>query len=199
MLARHISGMPVVDGDGKLLGMVSEGDLIRRVELGSHRPARSWWLELLTTNEEVAQKYVKSHGSRVDDVMTQAVTTVTPDTDIAQVAMVLEKNRIKRVPVVEGGRLVGIVSRADLLRAFAVADGEGEASRDDASLRARLVEHLAGQPWAGATVNVIVSDGTVSLWGICDSAEQHEAYLVAARETPGVRGVEDHMVRAPVA
>ena len=198
MLDKGISGIPVVDGEGQLKGLVSEGDLMRRVETGTDQQRQSWWLKLVTMSQDDAADYVKSHSTRVADVMTHPVISVSPDSDISEVAMLLEKHRIKRVPVVDGGRLVGLVSRADLLRALAVASRIEEASADDNTIRDRLLEHLEKQSWYRGTINVIVKDGIVNLWGVYEDASQHEAFLVAARETPGARGVEDHMMKQPL-
>lgn len=199
MLTQGVSGLPVVDGDGRLRGIVSEGDLMRRAETGTADAPRSWWLRLFGDEEEEARQYIKSHGATAGDVMTRGVTTVGPDEDIASIAMLLEKKRIKRVPVVDGEKLLGIVSRADLLRGLATHGSLGRtAPAGDREIRDALVAHLASQPWASsAMVNVIVNDGVVNLWGVYDSRDQHQALLVAARNAPGAKGVEDHMTFTP--
>jgi CBS domain-containing protein len=196
MLDRGISGLPVVDANGRLCGMVSEGDLMRRSEAGTANRPRSWWLRLLSSHDAAAEDYVKTHGATVADVMTSKVTSVTPDTDVSDIAMTLEKGRIKRVPVVEGGKLVGLVSRADILRLLATSTiPRSTTASDDNAIRTVLLEHLDKQEWAAGTVNVVVQDGVINLWGLYDTDEQHQAYLVAARNAPGSKGVEDHMQR----
>jgi CBS domain-containing protein len=118
LLASRISAVPVIDEQGELLGIVSEGDLMRRAEAGTDR-SRSWWLEYLTGKQVLAAEYVKSHSHKVTDVMTRSVITATPDTSLSEIATLLERNRIKRVPIVQNGKVVGIVSRANLLQALA--------------------------------------------------------------------------------
>lgn len=199
LLAARVSAVPVVDAGGRLLGIVSEGDLMRRTETGTDAAPRSWWLRMFRSGESGARDYIKTHGTTAGDVMSRPVVTVGPDEDIASVALLLEKKRIKRVPVATNSELLGIVSRADLLRGLAthgpLAAGQ---PADDRAIRDALVEHLAGQSWAtSAFVNVTVNDGVINLWGAFDSKEQHEALLVAARNTAGARGVEDHMSLDP--
>ena len=195
LLERRISAVPVVDAEGRVLGIVSEGDLIRRPEVAGAR-RRSWWLSLLSGSEDDPGEFVRRHGGQAADVMTREVVTVSEDTPVADVARRLEERGIKRVPVVRRGRLVGIVSRADLLRGLASARKRarpaGRAS--DRAIREKLMKRLEPEPWAPlGQFNVIVTDGVVHLWGLVDSPEQRRALQVAARETPGVRGVEDHL------
>jgi CBS domain-containing protein len=195
MLAQGVSGIPVLDRDGRLRGLVSEGDLMRRAETGTDVARRSWWLRMFGSGENAARDYIKTHGATAGDVMSHPVVTVGPDEDIANVALLLEKKRIKRVPVAEDAKLLGIVSRADLLRGLATRGPLAlERPAGDREIREALVAHLTTQPWAtSALVNVTVNDGVVNMWGVFDSREQHEALLVAARNAPGARGVEDHM------
>ncbi len=197
LLEKRISGVPVVDAGGRLVGIVSEGDLVRR--LGDEEGGgRSWWLGLLATPEERAEAYVRAHGRRAADVMTRNVVTVSPDTPLAAVARLLEERHIKRVPVVENGRLVGIVSRADLLRALATKGPEA-ASADDRALRERLQKELekAGLDYH-PYVNIVVADGVVHLWGIVSSRREAEALRVAAENVEGVKAVESHLAVRPV-
>jgi CBS domain-containing protein len=195
LLERRISAVPVVAADGRVLGIVSEGDLIRRPEVGGAR-RRPWWLSLLTGSGNDPAEYVKAHGGQAADVMTRQVVTVTEDTPAGDIARLLEERRIKRVPVLRRGRLVGIVSRADLLRGLASTRARsrrtGRAS--DRAIREKLIKRLAREPWAPlGQINVVVTDGVVHLWGLVDSAEQRRALQVAAREISGVRAVEDHL------
>jgi len=195
LLERRISAVPVVAPDGRLLGIVSEGDLIRRPEVAGPR-RRSWWLSLLSGAGDDPAEYVKAHGGRVGDVMTRPVVTVREDTAVADIARLLEERRIKRVPVVRSGKLVGIVSRADLLRGLASLRTRARptARATDRAIRDRLLKRLARESWAPlGQLNVIVTDGVVHLWGLADSPEQRQALQVAAREVNGVRGVEDHL------
>ena len=196
LLKNKISAVPVVDADGRLLGIVSEGDLMRREETGTETQ-RSWWLSAFTSTDEAAEDFVKSHGRLARDVMTRDVVTVGEDTSLAEVARMLEQHGIKRVPVVRDDRVVGVVSRANLLQSLAAAPAAPSAPAtavDDATIRARFLEALEQQSWR-ATIhsNVIVSDGIVHLWGLVPSEEQRDALRVLAENIEGVRAVKDHI------
>jgi CBS domain-containing protein len=195
MLENRISGLPVIDGQGRLVGLISEGDLLHRAEMGTQqRPRRSWWLNLISGPTGAADDYIKSHSRKVRDVMTQSVVSVSPDASINDIVRVLERHRIKRVPVLDNGQLVGIVSRANLLQALASAAEVHEPSADDRTLRDRVLAELAAQPWApDYTENIMVKDGIVHLWGSVSTESQHHALRVAAESVPGVKGVEDHV------
>lgn len=194
LLERRISGVPVVDADNRVLGIVSEGDLMRRAEAGTAR-RRSWWLELFSEDSALAREFVKTHGLRAADVMTSHVVSVTETTGVADIAELLESRGIKRVPVVRDGRLVGIVSRADLLRALVAAkDSAKPAATSDAALRDEIFARLRAQPWGETLMlNVVVEDGRVELWGATRSEEQREAIRVLAERVPGVRAVRDEL------
>lgn len=200
LLERRISAVPVVE-DGRLVGLVSEGDLLHRHEIGTDRdrPARSWWLGLIAGGPgEAAAQYVKSHAMRARDVMTRDVITVDEDTPIATIAARLEAHHIKRVPVLRGGRPVGIVSRTDLIRALAARPRSTEPprARSDESIRRELLAELERQPWwRSSASSLTVTDGIVHYWGILDYGEQTDAARVAAENVPGVRKVEDHRMR----
>jgi CBS domain-containing protein len=199
LLTRGVSALPVLDGD-RLVGIVSEGDLIRRAEIGTDERPRSWWLRLLTDNATLAKEYTKSHAERVRDVMTRKVVVVAEETPLTEVAAILEKNRIKRVPVVRDGRLVGIVSRANLIRGLAAAKATPlpSAAPDDRAIRAKVLETLRAQPWASLDEGgITVANGTVEFWGVYNSEEEREAARVAAETVAGVGKVEDHRVRIP--
>lgn len=190
-----ISAAPVLDAKGKLVGIVSEGDLMRRDESGTtHR--RSWWLDMLTTRDELASQYVKEHGRRAADVMTRNVITVTPDTELSEVANLLERHSIKRLPVVEEGRLVGLISRANLIQALAALHDRlpSETSADDAAIRDEVIARLRGEPWTPLLLNVIVKDGAVGLWGFVRSADEKDAARVAAESVRGARAVDDNLI-----
>jgi CBS domain-containing protein len=194
LLEHRISGVPVVE-HGRLIGFVSEGDLLHRQEIGTERKAAgSWWLRLFGV-EGPAADYVKSHASRARDIMTREVVSVAPDTGLAEIATLLEKRRIKRVPVLSEGNLVGIVSRANLVRAIATARPTSSRVTPpvDSAIRGRLLAELGHQSWwAGPNSQVIVMDGVVHYWGVARSDIEREAARVAAENVPGVRGVEDH-------
>ena len=200
LLTNRISAVPVVDNDGKLLGIVSEGDLMRRAEAGTGR-RRSWWLAMLTGREMLAADYVREHSRKVTDVMTRNVVTATPETPLQDIATLLEKNGIKRVPIVKDGKVVGIVSRANLLQALASLRKQIEGSApNDPDIRERVVARLNAEPWSRPSlINVIVQDGTVELWGIVDSQTEKKAVRVAAEVTPGVRAVNDNLIICPAA
>ncbi len=199
MLAHHISGVPIVDKSQRVLGMVSEGDLMRRPESETERKS-SWWLEAVFSARDKAEDYIKAHGTTAGDVMTRDVLTVGEDMSVGDVARLLEQRRIKRVPVVRDGKLVGIISRANLLHGL-VAGGPGELRTDvadDRSIRAALFKTLADEAGINtAMVNVIVTDGVVQLWGVVDSAREKKAAQVAAETTAGVKSVENHLGQIP--
>src|SRR5208337_3918369 len=144
LLERRISAVPVVDDGGKLVGIVSEGDLLHRSEAGTERP-RSWWLRLMAEDDSLAADYVKAHGHKVADVMTQNVITATPETPLDAIAILLEKNSIKRVPIVKNGQLVGIVSRANLVQAVASAPKWLDIPLSDSTIRDKMLAHLKAQ------------------------------------------------------
>jgi CBS domain-containing protein len=200
LLKNKISAVPVISQSGKILGIVSEGDMLRRVESHTLRH-RSWWLRLLTADTTLRDEFVKSHSHKVVDVMTREVLTVSPETPLGEIASVLEKNAIKRVPVVKGGKLVGIVSRANLLQGIATIGKtiKPAVAVDDATLREKVISQLDRQPltWR-SLINVIVHDGTAELWGMVDSESEKRAVRVAAETTPGVRAVADNLIVSPI-
>jgi len=199
LLDNNISGAPVVGEKGELVGIVSEGDLIRRSETGTSK-RHSWWLELLSNERTLAAEYVKSHSRKVADVMTSDVITAKPETPLGEIAAMLERNRIKRVPIVEGGKIVGLVSRANILQALASATKKlpSLANADDSQLRKEVVARLAAEPWRPSMLTVTVQDGTVDLWGLVHSVEQKKAARLAAELTPGVRAVVDNIIIQPI-
>jgi len=199
LLSHNISGVPVVDDRDRLVGLVSEGDLLRRTESGTERQ-RSWWLSLLASPEERARDYIKTHGRTAEQVMTREVVTVTPDTQVGEIAQILERRRIKRVPVVENGKIVGIVSRANLLHGLATHKDRISVtpSPDDRSIRAEVQALVAKEDWiTHGNLNVLVADGTVELWGWVDSEDERKALMIAVREMDGVKGVIDHLGSVP--
>lgn len=196
LLSNGISAAPVLDASGNLVGIISEGDLMRRPEAGTER-RRAWWLDALSANEVLADQYVRSHARQVGDAMTRRVITVTPETPLREIADLLERKQIKRVPVVQGKTMVGIVSRANLLQALAASSDEisPAATPADGILRDQVVRELESKPWAHTTlVNVIAHDGTVDLWGMVDNASEKKAMRIVAESTPGVRAVNENLV-----
>jgi CBS domain-containing protein len=202
LLENRISAVPVVGDDGEVVGIVSEGDLLRRAEAHTER-RRSKWLELLLDRNVAAADFVKTHGREAKDVMTTDVVSVGPDTELVEIASTLERRRIKRVPVVEGGKVVGIVSRANLLQALVARPPETKPDATlsrDAEIRRELNGRLRTVPGVNMQrVNAVVEDGTVFLWGTVKSSDQRRALTVAAESVPGVTRVEDrlHLDRFP--
>jgi CBS domain-containing protein len=201
---RGISGAPVADANGRLVGIVSEGDLLHRAEIGTarrHRERRrSWWLDDFAS--KAARDYIKSHAQTVRDIMTPDVVTVTEDTDLGEVAALLEAKRVKRVPVMRDGKIVGIISRANLVRALSAMKGAPPPEReaDDRSIRTQLLRELGREEWARIwPEDVIVRDGVVHFWLSADETDdKRRALRVAAETIPGVRGIEEHLVPTPL-
>jgi CBS domain-containing protein len=192
---RGISAVPVVDKDNRVIGMISEGDLLHRAETGTEQ-RRSWWLEMIASTNQLAADYIKSHSGSVKDVMTRDVISVSDTTPVADVAILLETNRIKRVPVLRDGKLVGIVSRANIVRALAMTVDEPSSSAEanDRTIRDKLLAELKAQRWAEVSpANITVKDGVVHLWSSYYSEQEKRALVVAAQNIPGVQRVEDHM------
>jgi CBS domain-containing protein len=196
MLERRISGVPVVDAERKVLGVVSEGDLIRRPEIGTDR-IPSGWLEVFLSGEGSARDFVKSHGRMAREVMTQPAICVAPGTPLAEVVQLMERHRVKRLVVVEHGKLAGLVSRADLLRAVVAREADAPAAASDLAVEARIEQMLRDEAWAtSAYVHAQVEKGIAHLWGTVESAAQREALIVAVRDVPGVSRVEPHLGRS---
>jgi CBS-domain-containing membrane protein len=195
MLDRGISGLLVVDASGVLVGIVTEGDLLRRDELGTER-RRSWWLRLLASPGRQAADFTRTHGRKVDDVMTRDVISVDANAPLEQIVALMEEHRVKRVPVLDGDRVAGVVSRADLLRALAVVAREHrETAADDRTIRERILDTLTRESWAPkTTLNVTVVNGVVDLWGTISNDQERRAICVIAENTPGVTKVLDHLV-----
>lgn len=189
----RISALPVVDDSGALIGIVSEGDLLRRAEIGTERH-QSWWLEFVAGPAKLAGDYIKSHAGTVRDVMTKSVLTVTEETSVADIAEMLESKRIKRVPVVKGKAVIGVVSRANLIQALAAQKKTPvPASADDGTIRTEILARYRKERWAASpNTNVVVKDGVVELWGFTSSEEEIAAYRVLAEGVPGVKKVVDH-------
>jgi CBS domain-containing protein len=195
MLQHHISGLPVIDKEGKLVGVLSEGDFLRRRETKTER-RRSRWLEFLMGPGRMAAEYSHSHGSKVSEVMTTDVQTVSEMASLEDIVELMERKRIKRVPVLCGGQVVGIITRSNLMHAMvSMARAAAPVAADDAAIRKQLLAEVDKQEWApAATTNVVVHDGVVELWGLIVDERQREALKVAAENIPGVKEVKDHLV-----
>ena len=198
LLAKHdASTLPVVDTDGNVVGMIGDLDLMRRPEIGTakHHP---WWMEAMTPASKLAGEFAKSHGRRVSEVMSTQVISASEDTPLGDIANLLEKHRIKRVPILRDGKLVGMVSRSNLIQALASSHGgPHDAAESDRDIRSILLTQLGEQDWTDfGSRNVIVTDGVVHLWGLVGSEEQRKALTALAEGVPGVVGVSDEMIPA---
>jgi len=193
MLKHHISGLPVIDNHGKLVGILSEGDLLRRGEIETERK-RSVWLDALFGPADGAADYVHSHGLTVK-VMTPDPITVTENTTLDEVVRLMENRKVKRLPVLRDGKVIGIVSRANLMRALlSIHRTTPQSSDDDAAIREHVLAEVRRHDWtSGAAVDVVVQSGMVDLWGTVGDLAQREALKVLAENVPGVVRVEDHL------
>ena len=194
MAEAGVSALPVVDASQALLGIVSEGDLVRRAELRTAR-RRSWWLELFTTPETMAKDYIKEHAPKVREVMSSPVISIAERTPLAEIARLLERHGIKRVPVLSGRAVTGIVSRADLVKALARQTSEPPAETSDGAIRNTFLQRYRAQPWApaGGGIGFSVSGGVVVLSGLVNAKEQKDALAVMAETIPGVVKVENEI------
>jgi CBS domain-containing protein len=194
MQQHRISGLPVVNVAGALVGVVTEGDLMRRAELGTERK-RSTWRTFLSTQGTLAEEYIRSHGRNVAEVMTADPVTIGEDASLEDVIHLMETHRIKRLPVVKDGALVGIVSRANLVQALAgLLRGGAAVHEDDVSVRDAVRAEIDKLPWAAKEfVSVTVKDGIVDLWGTFTAYRQDEAAIIAAQNVPGVKEVRSHL------
>ncbi len=195
MLQHKISGLPVVDASGRLQGVITEGDFLRRSETGTQR-RHPRWLEFLLGPGRLATEYVQASGRKVSDVMTPDVYTATEDAPLERVVHLMERHRVKRIPVMRGDTVVGIVTRANLMRALAsLALAEQPAAADDAAIRERLLAELNKQRWAPVgLIDVVVKDGVVKLSGALTDERERQAIRVAAENIAGVKKVEDHLI-----
>ena len=195
MLRARISGLPVIDAEGTLRGIVTEGDFLRRAETGTER-RRPRWLEIVLGPGAKAQAYAEAHARRVETVMTAEVATVAPDTPLDEAVRLMEKRHVKRLPVVENDRVVGIIARANLLHALAqIAPEIPPAALSDKAIRERLNAELEKHSWARhGLVDATVRNGVVELWGTIFDEREREALKVAAENVPGVTAVRDHLM-----
>jgi CBS domain-containing protein len=193
MLDNHISGLPVVDDTGKLVGIVSDGDFMRRSEIGTQRK-RARWLQFLVGPGKEATEFVRASGRRVADVMTPDPITASEDTTLDSLVETMEKHNIKRVPIVQFGRITGIVTRTNLLRAVAqLAREVPDPTADDDHIRERVTRAIEQNDWRPLGLQVTVKDGVVHLHGIITDYRWRDAAVVAAQNVSGVRQVHDHL------
>lgn len=197
MLRHHISGLPVVNSLGNLTGIISEGDFIRRAEIGTqHRRGR--WLQLLLTKGQIASEYVRERGRKVGEIMTPNPVTVAEDASLENIARMIEKHNVKRLPVIRDDQLVGIVTRSDLVRAVAtLARDIPDPSADDDHIQSAIVAAVREARWSPCRFNVIVRNGIVHLSGIVTDERSRQAAVVAAENVPGVRQVHDELCSYP--
>jgi CBS-domain-containing membrane protein len=191
---RQFSGLPVVDAEGRLLGIVSEGDLIHHSAIGAD-PKGKWWLASLSDPDAIARAYSKAHGQTAGDVMVRHVATISDEADLEAVAATLDTHGIKRIPVIRDGRLVGIITRSDLVHALAHANPAGVgARRDNAAVQKEILGKMAEQSWLDASyVNVQVREDIVELGGFIASEDQRQALHVLVREASPSRKLEDKL------
>lgn len=193
MLRYHVSGLPVVDAAGKLVGIVSEGDFVRRSEIGTQKK-RGRWLRFLLGSGRAATEYVYEHGRKVSEIMTADPITITEDTPLEEIASSMESNGVKRLPVMRDGKVVGIVSRANLLQAVAsLARDVPDPTADDDHIRRRILAAIEKNDWSPVGLSVIVRDGIVHLSGVITEERSRQACIVAAENVAGVRKVHDHL------
>ena len=193
MLQKHVSGLPVVDAAGKLVGIISEGDFIRRSEIGTQRK-RGRFLKFILGPGKKATDFVHEHGRKVAQIMTKSPLTITEDTALEDIVELMEKNNIKRLPVMRGDKIIGIVSRANLLQAMASLAREiPDPTADDDHIRNRVIDALEKNDWCPFGLSVIVRDGIVHLSGVITEERSRQAAVVAAENITGVVKVHDHL------
>ncbi|MFZ5734699.1 MAG: CBS domain-containing protein [Pseudomonadota bacterium] len=198
LLDNRISAVPVVNNRGQIVGIVTESDLMHRVEAGTQR-RYSWWRRAFAGDAELAADYTKTNATKVSDIMTCNVVTASPETPLFEIAALLERRQIKRVPIVEAnGELVGIVSRSNLLQAVATARPSLKLHLPDAMIRRNVLEKLKQQSWTSThRLNVTVANGIVELWGAVQSEQERKALRIVAEAVPGVTAVNDHLFNHP--
>ncbi|WP_414474427.1 CBS domain-containing protein [Microvirga sp. M2] len=193
MLANRISGLPVTTRDGTLVGMISEGDLLRRGELGTER-RRSSWLGFLVGPGKLADEYVRTHGRRVEQVMSTDPVTTRRDALLEEVVTAMSRHQIKRLPVLEGGKVIGIVARSDVLRALArTLPTASPATIADDQIREAVLAELDSQKWGSKFIRVHVENGVVTLTGAIFDERMRQAAKVVAENVPGVQAVIDQV------
>ncbi len=199
LLVQHrIGAVPVLAADGRLLGLVSQTDLGHRSETGTGK-RRKWWLDMFADPDAQAREYVKTHGLKAEDVMTSVIFSVPYDASLAEVADALDVHRVRQLPVMRDGKLVGIISRADLVRALAEMAVASTAPRSgNGQLQKLIWEQIRQQPWLQSVyLNLSVKEGVVELYGAVQSQDQRRALLLLVNRVPGVRRVEDALTVMP--
>lgn len=193
MLRQRISGLPVVDKDGTLVGILSEGDFLRRGEIRT-RTKRARWLSLLVGPSKSAEEFVRECGKKVSEVMSSAPLTIAEDTPLEDIVQIMEKNNVKRLPVLRVGKIVGIVTRSDLLQAVAIlARDVPDPTADDEHIRNRIIRNIESSEWRPLSFKVIVHQGIVDITGVITDERQRQAILVTAENVTGVKKVHDHI------
>jgi CBS domain-containing protein len=197
LVENDISAVPVVDDQGKMVGIISEADLMRRKEIGTEK-RRPWWLEAMTPATTLANEFAKSRGKRVAELMSSEVVSASEDAPLIEIATLLERHHIKRVPITKDGKLVGVVSRSNIIQALASSKGDPDGERhSDRAIRLEVLARLGAQSWTDfGSRNVIVAGGVVHLWGLVGSAEERKALMSLAEGVPGVIAVVDEMIAA---
>jgi CBS domain-containing protein len=194
MVENRISGLPVIDAAGAVVGIVTEGDLLRRIETGTDKQ-HSGWYGLLFGPGRLAAEYTRSHARKVGEVMTAELVSVASETPLAEVVELMETHRIKRLPVIDDGALVGIISRANLVAALAGILTEPRTALSDDEIRAAILAEIDKQPWGPRqTVDVTVADGVVELHGTIWDERERTALHVAVENLPGVKAIRDYLV-----
>ncbi|MEQ1867249.1 MAG: CBS domain-containing protein [Micropepsaceae bacterium] len=193
MLRERVSGLPVINSAHALIGIVTEGDFLRRAESGTEKK-RPHWMEFIVGPSVLAREYLRSHARQISDVMTHEVVVATEDMPLSQAVDVMERRGVKRLPVVRGGRVVGIVSRANLLHALVANRSEAGQGAADKTIREQLECELAQRPWRPRLFHTVVKDGVVDMWGYIAHEGHREAIRTAAANVTGVKQVRDHLV-----
>ncbi|MEZ5851970.1 MAG: CBS domain-containing protein [Hyphomicrobiaceae bacterium] len=191
---KRISGIPVVADDGHVVGIISESDLLHRAEIGTEKPRKSW-LRAFADPDRLAREFAKTHGMLVDDIMSRHIVSVAEDTELQDVVNLLEKHNLKRLPVIKEGRLVGLITRGDIVRALSKKAMERvPAAVTDSDLQAQILERMKKAKWLlDSYINLTVADGVVSMWGMAVSEDQRKALTVLINETPGVKQIDDRL------
>jgi CBS domain-containing protein len=193
MLQRHVSGLPVVDAAGKLVGIISEGDFLRRSEIGTQRK-RGRFLKFILGAGKEATDFVREQGRKIAEIMTPEPLTINEDTDLEEIVALMEKNHVKRLPVTRGDKLVGIVTRSNLLQAVAsLARQIPDPTADDDHIRNRIISALEKKDWCPFGLSVVVRNGIVHITGVITEERSRQATIVAAENVAGVKKVHDHL------
>ena len=193
MLSHHVSGLPVVDAEGQLAGILSEGDFVRRAEIGTETK-RGRWLSVLTSPERLAIDFSRQHGRKVGEVMTAMPITIVEETPLDEIVCLMDRHGITRLPVMRNDKIVGMVTRSDFMAAIANAslDGYG-ASKADENLRVEAMAVLSGASWRPCALSVSVRNGVVTIRGTVRSQSARRAAIVALESISGVKRIDDEL------